>query len=153
MTRETTSVRPRGLIIVAALLLLTALVTIIFWIVFFAQGEAQRTSFLAQQCAGWYTWERSFPLADAWMALASFVGAIGLLRARPWGLLFCLAAGSALIFLGLMDVTFFLQNGLYAHRRLDVAIEMVIHAWVLGLGAFVIFCVWRWKVLNFSILR
>lgn len=140
---ETRAARPRGFTITAALLLLTTLVTLIFWATFLADDEAQRSSFLAQQCAGWYTWERSFPLADAWMALACFVGAIGLLRMRPWGVLCCVLAGSALLFLGLTDVLFFVQNGLYTPLNLDVVIEMVIHAWVLGLGAFVIAYIWN----------
>jgi hypothetical protein len=140
--KDTTRTRPRGFAITAALLLITAVATLIFWVTFFVEGEAQTTSFLAQQCAGWYTWERSFPVADTWMALTCFIGALGLLRMRPWGLLFCALAGSALIFLGLIDVLFFLQNGLYAHLRLDVVIEMVIHAWTLGLGTFVIVYTW-----------
>ncbi len=143
MTQHTIRHRPRGLTITAGLLILTALGTSLFWIVFFAKGPAQADSYLAQQCPAWYAWERSFPAADAWMALAAFVGALGLLRLRPWGLLFCQLASGALLFVGLMDVLFFLQNGLYTWHRADVVIEMLIHAWVLGLGAFVSLYVWQ----------
>ncbi len=142
--RPTSSVqRPTGFTVIAVLLALTALFTMVFWIVFFADMAAQADSFLARQCPGWYVWERSFPLADAWMAAAALVGALGLMRMRSWGLLFCELAGSALVFLGLMDVLFFVQNGLYLHFNADVAVEAFIHAWVTGFGVFVIAYVWR----------
>lgn len=143
MTQDTVRHRPRGLTITAGLLILTALGTGAFWVLFWAGAEAQANSFLARQSDAWYAWERSFPAADAWMALTALLGAWGLLRMRPRGLLFCQLAGGALVFLGLIDVLFFLQNGLYAHRHVDVTIEMAIHAWVLGLGAFVSVYVWR----------
>jgi len=134
--------RPVGITVVAILMVVTALLTMAFWVAFFADYEGQRQSFLARECEGWFLWERSFPAADAWMAVACVLGAVGLWRMRPWGLLFSLVAGGALIFLGLMDVLFFLQNGLYWPVNLDVATEMVIHVWVLAFGAFVIVYVW-----------
>jgi len=67
---------------------------------------------------------------------------MGLWKMRPWGLLFSLVAGGALIFLGLIDALFFFQNGLYCPVNFDVATEMVIHVWVLAFGSFVIVYVW-----------
>ncbi len=143
--------RPTGFIVVAILLALTAIFTMVFWIVFFADTAAQADSFLARQSACWYAWERSFPLADAWMAVAALIGAWGLVRMRPWGLLFCELAGSALVFLGLMDILFFVQNGLYLPFNADVAVEAFIHAWVTGFGVFVITYVWRRRNLLITI--
>ena len=134
--------RPVGITIVAILMVVTALLTMAFWVAFFADYAGQNQSFLAHECDGWFLWERSFPAADAWMAVACVLGAVGLWRMRPWGLLFSLVAGGALIFLGLMDILFFLQNGLYWPVNFDVATEMVIHAWVLAFGAFVIAYMW-----------
>ena len=47
-------------------------------------------------------------------------------------------AGSATLFLALMDILFFLQNGLYCHAHPEVWMEMLIHAWLLGWGAFLV---------------
>ncbi|MCJ7622767.1 MAG: hypothetical protein MUO76_04625, partial [Anaerolineaceae bacterium] len=44
-------------------------------------------------------------------------------RMRRSGLLFSLLSGGALVFLGLMDWLFFLQNGLYLPFTAEIAIE------------------------------
>lgn len=134
---------PRGWKVVAALLGLTALLTVVFWITFFADYTAQSESYFARRCAAWFPWERSFPVADLWMAVACLLGAAGLWLRRSWGLLFGLVGGGALVFLGLMDALFFLQNGLYWPFNADVAVEAVIHLWALTFGPFVIAYVWR----------
>ena len=58
-------------------------------------------------------------------------------------MLFTLLGSSALIFLGLMDALFFLQNGLYWPLNADVIVEAVIHAWAFVFGPFVITYTWR----------
>jgi len=133
----------RGRKVVAALLGLTALLTVAFWAVFFTDYAGQAESYFARQCAGWFLWERSFPAADLWLAAACLIGAIGLWRRRDWGVLFTLLGGSALIFLGLMDALFFLQNGLYWPLNADVVVEVIIHLWALTFGPFVIAYVWQ----------
>ena len=128
--------------VVAGLLALTAVLTAAFWVVFFADYAGQADSYFARQCAGWFLWERSFPAADLWAATACFLAAVGLWKRRPWGGLFALLGGSALIFLGLMDALFFLQNGLYGAFNADVLIEAIIHLWALAFGTFVIAYTW-----------
>ncbi len=124
--------------IVAVLLGLTGLGTLIFWIAFALENPQE--SFLAQIYPAWYPWERSFIVADGWMIVAAFVGAYGLLRRRPWGRHWAGMAGSAMLFLALMDILFFLQNGLYLHPHPEVLMEALIHLWLLGLGiALIIF--------------
>ncbi len=139
--------RPTGLIVTAVLMLLTAVGTILFWITFFADLEAQRGGYLASQCAAWFAWEMSFPLADGWMAATAILGAVGLWRMRPTGLLFGLVSGGAMVFLGLMDVLFFLQNGLYLPLNSEVAVELFIHIWTAIFGLFAIAYVWTRRVL------
>ena len=129
---------------VPTLLAITALLTLAFWLVFFADYAAQPQSYFAVRCPSWFSWERSFPAADLWMAATCLIAAVGLWRGRPWGLLFALLGGSALVFLGLMDVLFFLQNGLYAPINGEVLVEAVIHLWALAFGAFVIAYTW-WR--------
>ena len=134
---------PKGRKVVAGLLGLTAVLTAAFWVVFFADYAGQAESYLARQCGGWFLWERSFPAADLWLAVACLIGTVGLWKRRPWGGLFALLGGSALIFLGLMDALFFLQNGLYIPLNSDVLLEAVIHIWALAFGTFVIVYTWR----------
>ena len=139
--------RPTGLTVTAVLMLLTAVGTILFWITFFADLEAQRSGYLASRCDAWFAWEMSFPLADAWMAATAILGAVGLWRMRSTGLLFGLVSGGAMVFLGLMDVLFFLQNGLYAPLTGEVAIELFIHVWTVAIGLFAIACIWTRRAL------
>ena len=134
--------RPTGLSIVAALMLLTAVGTLLFWIAFFADLEAQRAGVLASRNDAWFAWELSFPLADLWMAATAIVGAVGLWRVRSMGLLFGLVSGGAMVFLGLMDVLFFLENGLYLPMTGEIAVEMFIHVWTVAFGLWAIAAIW-----------
>jgi hypothetical protein len=133
----------RTLRVVAVLLVLTGLGTAAFWVAFFADYEAQQVGYLAQRCAGWFLWERSFPLADGWAALACVLGGVGLWRRRAWGAAWAWVAAGALVFLGLMDFLFFAQNGLYWPVTAEVALEAAIHLWVTGFGLATLFLVWR----------
>jgi len=134
--------RPTGLTVTAVLMLLTTVGTLLFWVTFFANLEAQRSGYLASQCDAWFAWEMSFPLADAWMAVTAILGAVGLWRMRPTGLLFGLVSGGAMVFLGLMDALFFLENGLYLPLTGEVAVELFIHIWTAAFGLFAIAYVW-----------
>ncbi len=133
----------RALRAVAVLLVLTGLGTVAFWVAFFADYEAQQVGTFAQRCAAWFLWERSFPLADGWAALACFLGGVGLWRRRAWGAAWAWVAAGALVFLGLMDILFFIQNGLYWPLTPEVALEAGIHLWVTGFGLAALWLVWR----------
>jgi len=135
--------RPAGLTATAALLLLTAIGILLFWVVFFADLDAQRVSTFASRSEAWFAWELSFPLADGWVALTAIAGAIGLWRGRPAGLLFGLVSGGGMVFLGLIDALFFLQNGLYLPMNGEAATELLIHLWATGFGLFAIATIWR----------
>jgi len=128
--------RPVGFSIVAALLSLTAIGTVLFWALLFTNGNAM------SELPSYQVWKRSFPLAEAWMALTAITAAIGLLWMKDWGLLFGCLAGSALVFLGLADVLFFMQNDLYMPLTADKAVQIAIHFWFLTFGPFVIAYLW-----------
>ncbi len=139
--------RPAALSIVSVLMFLTALGTLLFWATFFADLDAQREGTLASRSEHWFAWELSFPLADAWLALTAILGALGLWRTRPAGLLFGLLSGGAMVFLGLMDLLFFLQNGLYLPLSGEVAVELFIHVWAVLFGLVASAVVWRHRAL------
>jgi hypothetical protein len=120
--------------VLGVLLVVTGVVTVAYWLDFFLRGTVQVVE------EEWYLrFERAFPVADAWMAACSLVAAVGLFTGSGYGDVFGLLAGSALIFLGLMDLTFNLQNGLF--RLLPGSgpmwTETVIVAWSLALGGIV----------------
>ena len=120
--------------VLAVLLLVTAVVTVAYWVDFFWHGSVHVVE------EEWYIrFERAFPVADLFMATCAAVAGVGLLTDRAWGDAFGLVAAGALVFLGLLDTTFNVDNGLY--RRLAdsgaMRAELVINVWSLGLGGFV----------------
>ncbi len=126
----------------AGLLLLTAVGIGLFWTLFFADLPAQRDSYFASRCPAWFHWEISFPLADTWTAVTAFLAAVGLWQKRPYGLLFSLVSGGAMVFLGLIDILFFLQNGLYFPLHSEVIVEALIHIWLTAIGLAAIAVSW-----------
>jgi hypothetical protein len=122
------------------LFLLTSIGTLVYWLTYAIFGGVQVIS------ADWYhIFERSFPVADTWMAVCAAAAGLGLLSNKPYGWRFGLLAGSAMVFLALMDITFNVQNGLYAlaTSSIQVVIEIVINAWTLALGAVSIVLAWK----------
>ena len=87
----------------------------------------------------------SFPVADAWLAATAFIAGIGLWRGRIWGARFGLLAGSALLYLACMDITFDIENGLYGlvPHSPPMQFELLINAWSLALGIATILASWR----------
>lgn len=118
--------------VLGVLLVVSGVGTVLYWLDFFLRGTVQVVE------EDWYLrFERAFPVADAWMATCSLVAAVGLFADRGYGTVFGLLAGSALIFLGLMDLTFSLQNGLFRllPRSGQMWAETVIIVWSLAFGA------------------
>ena len=121
-------------------LILTAVVTVAYWVDYFTSAE------VAVVPARWYTaFESSFPVADAWMALTSLLAGIGFWRGSTWAGRLGLLAGSALLYLAAMDITFNLENGLYPLARASNAMrfEMLINGWSLVLGVVTVVAGWR----------
>jgi hypothetical protein len=132
--------RPRGVLLVAAILLFAAGMIAVYWILFFSSTPA------LSEAPCYMTFETAFPAADTWMAITCIVGGIGLLTRKSWGVLFALLAGSASIFLGLMDVLYDLINGIYGRisspAGTDVAVEITINILTLILGPVIIWYIW-----------
>jgi hypothetical protein len=126
--------------ILSVLLILGAVVTLAYWTNYFIAGDVRVLSTV------WYAaFEDSFPAADAWMALCMLIAGIGLWRGARWGALWGLMAGSALLYLAGMDITFNLEHGLYAllPRSGPMLTETWINATSLGLGIATLLLSWR----------
>jgi hypothetical protein len=126
--------------ILAALLIIGAVVTVAYWLNYFIAGDVRVLPYY------WYSaFEDSFPVADGWMALCMLVAGIGLWRGARYGILFGLMAGSALIYLAAMDITFNVEHDLYA--MLPKSGPMITETWInlssLGLGVATLIMCWR----------
>jgi hypothetical protein len=119
---------------VAVLELITGLGIIIFWVGFFTVGLAP-----ANPPEGYFVFEHSFPLPDSILALALITAALLLLRGKSLGRSVSLAAAGGLIFLGVIDFSFNIQNGMYSGPALDTVLNAFINLWCVGFGAFLVF--------------
>ena len=133
---RTSSLRGRSVVI--GLLWLSAVVTLLYWATFFTSGDVQSSE---AEC--YLAFERAFPAADLWLAAACLAAAEGLRRRREWAVLFGIAAGSAAVYLGCVDVLYNLENGMYAVWSAPMVGEIVINLFCLTFGPFLL--VWFWK--------
>jgi hypothetical protein len=126
--------------ILSVLLIIGALVTAFYWWSYFTGGDVM---VLHQR---WYTaFESSFPVADGWMALCLLAAGIGLWSGKPWGARAGLLAGSARLYLAAMDITFDVENGMYAMAAANDAMkfEAFINATTVLLGVWTLLASWK----------
>jgi len=126
--------------VLAVVLVGAALVTGLYWFDYYTGGQVRVVD------ARWYTaFEDSFPAADAWLAVTAFLAGIGLWRGARWGAPMGLLAGSAAIYLAGMDITFNVENGLYALAAQSEAMqaEIAINASSLLIGIATIGLCWH----------
>jgi hypothetical protein len=114
---------------VAYLELITAIGFILFWIGFFTIGLAPANP---PQC--YFAYEHSFPLPDIITAIAMIAGGILLLKGSDTGRAISLACSGALVFLGLLDFSFNIQNGVYLVSTMDMILNGFINIWCVGFG-------------------
>ena len=117
--------------------IITAAGLILFWIGFFTVGMAPETP---PEC--YFAYEHAFPLPDLVLAMVLLASGILLLRGNPVGKTLALVAAGALIFLGLVDFSFNLQNGIYGISTLDLVLNGFINIWCVAFGLAI---VWRNK--------
>jgi hypothetical protein len=116
-------------------MIITAMGILLFWVVFFTIGLGPQNP---PPC--YFVFEHSFPVADTVLAIALLISGILLRRNRPFGKDLGLASCGALIFLGLLDTSFNLLNGMYAISAMDTLLNGFINAYciIFGAGAFIV---------------
>jgi hypothetical protein len=114
---------------IAILELATGVGLILFWIGFFTIGLAPK-----DPPKGYMEYEHSFPLPDGLLALLMLAAGILLLLNNPWGSHLSLIAAGALVFLGVLDFSFNIQNGVYKISKSDLILNAFINLWCVGFG-------------------
>ncbi|MDV3296835.1 MAG: hypothetical protein LOY01_13655 [Brachybacterium paraconglomeratum] len=115
-----------------------ALVTAGYWVDYFTRGSVRSSDDPA-----YVAFENSFPLADGYLALCLAGGARALRRQRPTAVAWGIAAGSAMVYLAAMDTLYNLENGKYADRTPEMAVEAAINVATWTLGPFLMRRSWR----------
>lgn len=117
-------------LIIAGLEIFITLGIIGFWIYFFLVENKK-----PNQREGYLEYERSFPLPDlGWAAPCLIFGAIGLIMNQMFGFIFSIAGGSALIFLGLLDISHNLQYGGYTGEKWDIILNLAVNLFCIIFG-------------------
>ncbi|MFX1316522.1 MAG: hypothetical protein ACFE9T_11700 [Promethearchaeota archaeon] len=109
-----------------------------FWIYFFLveNKNPERTEV-------YLVFEKSFILADLVFATPALILSVfGILTDQKFGYFFSVIAGSALIFLFLMDLCFNLQQGTYKKRDSSTLLEMGINIMCVIFGP--LFIIYGW---------
>jgi hypothetical protein len=121
--------RYRKATLVAAIEIITALGLIGFWILFFTVGLAPENP-----PACYSAYEHSFPLADLVLAGTLLTAGILTLKRYPGARTVTHLCAGALVFLGLLDFSFNLQNGIYALSLESMLSNGFINLWCAGSG-------------------
>ncbi len=126
----------------AAILELAIAVGIIsFWIAFFSVDLVSIDDPHLEEI--YLAFESAFPVADISISIVLIIGGIGLLKKMPFGFLFSLLGGASLIFLGLLDVSFNTQHGIYLLGIGEAILNIFINSLCLGGGIFLIVTIWK----------
>ena len=128
---------PVGLSAIIVWLWLASALNVLYWILFFS-GTLQASHDPAS-----LAFEAAFPAADAWLTIASIICAEGLRRRRNWAVVYGIAAGSAFIYLGLMDTLYNLEHGMYLHLTGAMVAEAAINVTCFVFGPLLMWYVWR----------
>lgn len=136
---------PRFLGLTLGLVLAAFVALVAYWTIWFFVNRSWLASL---DTPSYYVFENAFPAADGWLAIGCVFGAWALYKRKASALFWLLAGGSASIYLGLMDVLFDLENGVYRVGDAGaVTTEIAINVYSLGVGAWALWFGWhnrRW---------
>jgi len=108
----------------------TGLGILLFWAAFFTIGLVPAN---APPC--YLAFEHSFPLPDGVLAAGLLAAGTLLRRGRAAGAALSLMCAGGLLFLGLIDVAFNLQNGMYTASLAGGLAVAAINLWCIVLGS------------------
>lgn len=117
---------------------------ILFWIAFYAFGLVDIPDPRLREI--YLAFESAFPFADLCLALVLLRGGIGLLRRASYGTLFSVLGGAALVFLGLLDISFNSRHGIYRLGYEEALANGTINILCLGFGLFLVKTVWKNRI-------
>jgi hypothetical protein len=120
----------RSTVFISWLMILTGAGIILFWIAFFSVNMVPEN---APAC--YLAFEHAFPPPDALLALGLLAAGVLTLRGRPAGLTLSRVCAGGLLFLGMIDISFNLQNGIYGLGTDELISMAAINLWCVGLGA------------------
>ncbi|MFO0722782.1 MAG: hypothetical protein U1E65_03285 [Myxococcota bacterium] len=105
-----------------------------YWALWYGGGRGLLTE---ETSAAYIAFQDAFLLADGWLVLTCVLGALAILRRSPSWRSWVLLGASASIFLGLMDVCFDLENGVYRSAGGGGAmLELSLNSMALGFGGY-----------------
>ncbi|MGD9829432.1 MAG: hypothetical protein AB7E70_07965 [Hyphomicrobiaceae bacterium] len=104
-----------------------------FWLLFHTVGMAP-----ANPPPGYFAFEHSFLPPDTILALALVASGWNVLAADTWGRSVALVCAGGLLFLGIIDLTFNLQNGMYGGAFADALQAAAIPFVCTGVGVWIV---------------
>jgi hypothetical protein len=117
---------------IAILQIITAFGILLFWAGFFTVGLAPDNP---PPC--YFAFEHAFPLPDTILAITLLYSAFLVLKEKPVGKDLSLITAGALIFLGVLDASFNLQQGMYTISFLDTLLNGFINIYCIVFGILV----------------
>ncbi|MEW6526041.1 MAG: hypothetical protein AB1444_05150 [Spirochaetota bacterium] len=113
----------------AYLAIVTGIGILLFWIAFFTVGLAPENP-----PACYFAYEHSFPVPDTVLAISLIIGGMLAIKKGVASLVLLLPASGGLIFLGLLDMAFNWQNGMYTITVMDGVLNAFINIWCVVFG-------------------
>jgi hypothetical protein len=126
---------------IAVMELAVAIGILVFWVAFFSTDMVNIEDSRLKEI--YIAFESAFPVADFYLATMLFIGGLGVLKKRFYGTVFSIMAGASLIFLGLLDVSFNTQQGIYFLGVEEAVMNVFINSLCIGFGFYLVSSVWK----------
>lgn len=121
----------------AALMRLSGVVTVAYWIEYFSSGKVRTETDRA-----YVEFENAFPLADGYMAALFLLTAHYLHQRKEEAVPMGIAAGSAMTYLAGMDILYNLEHGKYRSMTPEMAWETLMNVFCVVFGPFTMLRMW-----------
>lgn len=111
----------------------TGLGILFFWLIFFTLGVP-----MENPPACYHDFEHAFPVPDTVLAIALIASAFNMRKGGRWGECISLASAGGLLFLGLIDISFSAQQGVFSGALYDAVLSAGLSGWCLALGSLIV---------------